>query len=159
MGGGGGRGGGMGGGGGMPSRSVTVRWVSALPVKEALLKSKYGAEAGSADAKKMLEQPERQYVIAVIGLPAQFARANAERIQEQLKAATAIERKGKDPIAPEKIEVFPQNNQAGFMFRFPKTDPISLDDKEIEFTTKIGPMTIKRKFKLADMKVKGQLEL
>jgi hypothetical protein len=56
----GGEGGGMGGGGGMPSRSVTVRWVSALPVKEALLKSKYGAEAGSADAKKMLEQPERQ---------------------------------------------------------------------------------------------------
>ena len=41
----------------MPSRSVTVRWVSALPVKEALLKSKYGAAAGSADAKKMLEQP------------------------------------------------------------------------------------------------------
>ena len=45
------------------------------------------------------------------------------------------------------------------MFRFPKTDPISLDDKEVEFTTKIGTMTIRRKFKLSDMKVRGQLEL
>ena len=133
--------------------------MSALPVKQALLKTKYGAEAGTADAKKILEQAEPQYLIAVIGLPAQFARANSERLQEQLKPATTLTVKGKDPITADKVEVLPQNNQAGVMFRFPKTDPISLDDKEVEFATKIGPMVIKRKFKLSDMKVKGKLEL
>ena len=44
-------------------------------------------------------------------------------------------------------------------FVFPKTDPITLDDKEVEFSTQIGPMQFKRKFKLQEMVFDGKLEL
>jgi hypothetical protein len=34
-----------------------------------------------------------------------------------------------------------------------------LDDKEIEFSSKVGTIALKQKFKLKDMAVNGKLEL
>lgn len=42
---------------------------------------------------------------------------------------------------------------------FPKTAGASVDDKEIEFVTKIGKMNIRKKFKLKDMVYNGKLEM
>jgi hypothetical protein len=44
-------------------------------------------------------------------------------------------------------------------FLFPRSEAITLEDKEVEFETKLGPMEIKRKFKLQDMVFGGKLEL
>ena len=44
-------------------------------------------------------------------------------------------------------------------FLFPKTSAIVLDDKEVEFSTKLGDVELTKKFKLADMMVRGQLAL
>jgi hypothetical protein len=45
------------------------------------------------------------------------------------------------------------------VFAFPKTDPITLDDKEVELVSRIGQYNVKKKFKLKDMVVNGQLAL
>jgi hypothetical protein len=46
------------------------------------------------------------------------------------------------------------------MFMFPRTDPLTLDDREVEFITKLGSVTeIKRKFRLRDMQVGDRLAL
>ena len=45
------------------------------------------------------------------------------------------------------------------MVTFPKKDAFSLDDKEVEFSMKLGNATAKRKFKLKDMVFEGKLEL
>jgi hypothetical protein len=45
------------------------------------------------------------------------------------------------------------------VFGFLRTDPIVLADKEVEFATKVGQYTVKRKFKLKDMVFKGELGL
>ena len=45
------------------------------------------------------------------------------------------------------------------VFGFPKTDAITVEDKEVEFVTSLGLTDIKKKFNLADMKFHGQLEL
>ena len=77
-GGGGGRGGGGGGGGAgaLPGGSsgsgsaatIIARWQSALPVKQAFVRLKYGAEAAtSPDAKKLLEREEATYSIVLSG--------------------------------------------------------------------------------------------
>ncbi len=56
--------------GGGPTINLTVRWQSAKPVREAIVKAKYGNEAAtSPEAKKMLEAPVDHYILAVGGVP------------------------------------------------------------------------------------------
>ena len=45
------------------------------------------------------------------------------------------------------------------MFYFSRFDPITPANKEITFTTKMGPLEIKAKFTLKDMMYKGKLGL
>lgn len=45
------------------------------------------------------------------------------------------------------------------VFAFPKTDPITLADKEVEIVSKVGQYNVKKKFKLKDMVVKGALAI
>ena len=45
------------------------------------------------------------------------------------------------------------------VFGFPRTDPITLDDKDVEFVTTLGTPEVKQKFKLKDLVVNGELEL
>lgn len=42
---------------------------------------------------------------------------------------------------------------------FPKNAGLSADDKEFEFVTKVGKMSIRKKFKLKDMMFNGKLEM
>jgi hypothetical protein len=42
---------------------------------------------------------------------------------------------------------------------FPKTAGLTVDDKEMEFSTKVGKMSIRKKFKLKDMVFNGKLEM
>lgn len=44
-------------------------------------------------------------------------------------------------------------------FLFPRTDGYTVEDKEVEFVTKIGKVNIKRKFKFKDMVYNGKLEM
>jgi hypothetical protein len=157
MGGGGGRRGG-GGGGGMQQRSILIRWVSALPIKQALIKNKFGDTAASDDAKKYLAQVEPQYVVTLTGIPGMLARNDPDKVRDQVKSATSLNRKDKDPIAADTVELHPQSGQLSIIIRFPRT-PITLDDKEVEFSTKLGPLVIKRKFKLSEMEFNGKLEM
>ena len=69
-GGGAGGGGGFGGGGGPTGIDVVLLWQTALPVKQALIKRQYGAEAGtSPEAKAKLDQVDQVYVLTLLGMP------------------------------------------------------------------------------------------
>ena len=154
--------------------SVLIRWQSALPMKQALVKSKFGSESGTAgQAQAILENQETYYVIAVekvpmmgagrpraAGGPEQEAGADpAERMRQMLARATTLNRKGKDPIKPEDVKVAKGQKTMTVYFLFPRTEAITLEDKEVEFATRLGPLEIKRKFKLQDMVYAGKLEL
>lgn len=166
-GGGGAMGGGGGGGRGGGAMSVTVRWATALPIKQALLKLRLGEKAASPEAEKILSAPDSHYVVMMEGLRARGMQAEA------LKAVTTLNRKGKAPIAAAQVQVpqaqpggpqgqpgGPQGQPGGpVFFYFPKTDPVVLEDKEVEFVTKIGQTELKHKFKLKDMVVGGNLTI
>ena len=155
---GGGRGG-PGGGMGMPQMTAVIRWFSALPVKQASVRLRYGNEAATAaDGLDYLNREEPNYVVSVAGLPGRMA-GFMERMPDQIKQETSLRRKGKEPILPADLQITTQMEKTDLYFVFPKNDPITLDDKEVEFLMKTERMEIKRKFKLKKMLFNGALSL
>ena len=165
--GGGGRGGGGFGGGrggraggmGKPQMTAVVRWFSALPVKQASVKLRYGIEAATAaDGLSYINREEPNYVVSVTGLPGRMA-GFMQRTPDRIKENTSLHRKGKEPILPADLQITTQMEETDLYFVFPKTDPITLDDKDVEFLMKTERMEIKRKFKLKKMVFDGELSL
>jgi hypothetical protein len=159
-------------GGGGASGDVVLRWQSALPVKQALARVKYGAEATtSTEAKEALDRQETAYVIVASGGALRSAfRGDPEAIRKALIDQTRLSVKGKEPLKPADVQV--GTSGAGgargrggpppaieIYFLFPKSTPLTVDDKEVEFATKIGDLALKNKFQLKNMVFNGKLEL
>jgi hypothetical protein len=126
-----------------------VRWESSQPVQAAEKSRPGDGDAGF-------------YILALIGDIPDFARPNDDETADareqrvaMLREFTKLERKGGSPIYLERIEP----GATGTLFYFSRFDPITPANKEITFTTKMGPLEIKVKFLLKDMMYKGKLEL
>lgn len=160
-------GGGFGGGGGgdasgavaTPALPLLVTCRSALPVRQALAKVKYGADAAtSPDAKKLVEDPQQYYIISVAGLPAYIQPRDDEAKQALIKQSS-LGAKGKDSLAPVDIQFAPDGRNLDAFFIFPRMVQFSADDKEIEFAARAGGLALKQKFNLKNMVINGKLEL
>jgi hypothetical protein len=139
-----------------PSINLVVRWDTALPIKHAVAKQLLDASGGtSPEAAKLLEKQETQYVISVSGVPSRMMRGDPSRMKPQ----AFLNIKGKDPIQSINFKVGRDQANVIFFLVFPKTTPIVLEDQEVEFTLKSGPIDIKRKFKLKEMVYQDKLEL
>jgi hypothetical protein len=142
------------------SATLIVRWYTALPMKQAITRSKYGSEAGtSPEAKKFLERADPDYVIAVSGIPKTFTGGDQEKLKKAVKEQTALNVKGRAPVGPSDVQFAPTERSVDAFFVFPKTASFTLDDKEVEFATRIGTLTVRYKFRLKDMVYNGKLEL
>jgi hypothetical protein len=152
--------------GDVPSLPITVRWDSALPVRQALSRSQ---KDNSVSARAVSD-----YIITIIGLasasprtsaaPGDESRGGVEREpQDPAQVArafignSALLPRGKPAIAPEDAK-FDAATGAVQLF-FPRSARISLSDKEVTFVTRFGSLTVQKKFHLKDMTFKGQLEL
>ena len=145
--------------GGGASMSITVSWRSALAFREAVAKEKYGAEAAtSADAKKLIEDEPKFYLVMVNGLPGRALQRN-DKMKESLLQSTSLIVKGKDPIQATDLQTGGNEQRPLVLFMFPKTAPLSLDDKDVEFSTKVGSIVVKQKFHLKEMMFNGKLDL
>ena len=148
------------GGGGVPTINLVVRWQSAMPVREAVVKAKFGEEATtSPEAKKALEEPVNHYILAVGGVPKGALQGDSEELKKQMLAQSMLLIKGRDPIKPVDFMTQGSGHTAEVLFAFPKTAPITEDDKEVEFVVKIGDYSIKQRFRLKDMLINGKLDL
>jgi hypothetical protein len=147
------------GSGGAPALTITVSWRTALPVRQAVAKDKYGAEAAtSADAKKLIEEDQKFYAIMISGLPGRILRGG-DKMKESLLQNSSLIVKGKDPIQASDVQTGGNEQRAVVLFMFPKTNALSVDDKDVEFSTKVGAIAVKQKFHLKDMVFNGKLEL
>jgi hypothetical protein len=148
---------GQSGGGAAPV--IYVSWRSALAFRQAVAKAKFGDEAAtSADAKKMVEEDPKSYVIMISGLSGRSLRGG-DKIKESLIPNTSLIVKGKDPIQATDLQIGGNEQRPVLVFIFPKTTPITLDDKDVEFSTKLGSIAVKQKFHLKDMVLNGKLDL
>jgi hypothetical protein len=137
--------------------TATVAWISALPVRQAIARLRAGVDAPVLPDDKRLPEDEAFYVVAVAGMPTQVAQAGS---RNEVLERTALRSKRKEAIKPADIRIVPESKQTVRVeFVFPKSNAIALDDKEVEFVTKMGDADIARKFTLADMIVRGRLAL
>lgn len=165
-GGGRGRGGGGGGRGGAAAPAavgglaptVFARWQSALPVRQAFVRLKFGAEAAtSPDAKQILEREEPDYEIVLSGPLKSLLRGDLETLKKAITENSFLSVKGKDPVKPSAVQMSQMSND--MIFRFPRSTPFTADDKEVEFSTRFGDTTLRYKFRLKDMVYNGKLEM
>jgi hypothetical protein len=140
---------------------IVIRWQSALPVKQAMVKARFGAEAANTpEAAQFLARQEVFYVVGVASLPAQLL----PDAPEKLKAKAVLKRKNKPPLAAAQVKSGAiENNLAAVYFAFPRTEngapAVAVEDGEIEFALELGSNDISRKFRLKDMLFDGKLEL
>jgi len=148
------------GGGGPSGVTVTLFWQTAAPVKQALIKRQYGAEAGtSPEAKAKLDRVEQIYVLTMLGVPG-FALASAQGDKKAaLLDSTMLTVNGKPVLKAADVQVSGGRGASTVSFLFPKTTTFTVEDKEVEFSSKFGTSTVKRKFKLKDMVFNGKVEM
>ena len=162
---------------------MTIQWRSALPIRQALARARFGVEAStSPEARQFLESEQSSYVIAVLGVPrslltgvgdASKSDAVKKALLEGASLSIANGKSANPPVAaihpvtsikpltsikPIDTE-FRVAGAIDLFFVFPKTAPLTIDDKEIEFSIKLGQLAIKERFLLKDMLLKGELEL
>jgi hypothetical protein len=153
-------GGGPGGGpeGGMPPMSATVIWESAPPIRAARKKDPTG-------------MAENTYILSISGLPMMGGRGprggggpqgapNPERMNGmmgRLKEGCRLERKGKDPLACTGVQR-EEGDAQRILFLFEAgSQPVDLDDKEINFVARMGPLEIRSKFIPKEMVFESKL--
>ena len=134
--------------------SALVRWESAGPVQEAEARL-HDLHAGGGSSEVKSEAGEKHYVVSVIGLRP----SGSGQLRDQLLTTTQLVRKNKTPIGPDDVKVKTLEGANEIQFFFPKTSPISQDDKEVTFHTVIGRMTVENKFQLKSMTRNRRLEL
>jgi len=139
--------------------TLTVAWASALPVRQALVRRQIGPDAPiPPDLQRQLSEDDPFYTVAVVGLP--FRMTARMGTIDEVRAKTALKPSGKEPIAPAELRAAKDGDQfVRVEFLFPKTSAITLDDKEVEFITTLLGVEVKRKFRLADMTIRGRLLL
>jgi hypothetical protein len=126
---------------------AVARWESARPISSA--------------SKTRNEDASRFYILALIGDLPDLAGSDdddpAARQQrgQMMREATRLERKGESPIYLDRL----QPVTGGDLFYFSRLEPIKASNKELTFTTRLGPLEIKAKFALKDMLYRGKLEL
>ena len=134
-----------------------MSWQSALPVKQANVRSKMkGPGDVPVDAQDYLTAADEFYVVLVEGMPQAIAR---QALSDQAKVKKSFIKVGKREIPLAKIATRPAGRNIDVVMFFEKTEPIKLDEKEAEVDAKLGMFEMKKKFKLTEMVVNGKLEL
>ncbi len=176
--GGGGRGGGGGGGGdfgggapGTTSIEIVVRWESARPLVE---RSKLQLPPAFADhyAVSVTGLPQQLIMMILTGggrgrgregapaeaAPAEDPAARQKAAYARLLASATLSAKGKDPEPAD--QAVQTSDRQSMIFAFPKQSlPLSPDDKDVQFTMKLGNISLKAKFEPKEMTYKGELAL
>jgi hypothetical protein len=140
---------------------VIVRWQSALPLRQAQILGKYGDNAAiSPEARKFLTDEPAIYVLAISGLAGSLVSAGGgDQARQSIAEKTTLTVRGKEPLRPNAVDFLPVGSTVDVLIAFPRSTHIALEDQEVELASEIGRATVRYKFKLKDMIVRGKLEL
>jgi hypothetical protein len=134
---------------GSPPR-LTLRWESALPIREAELIT----HTLSPDASD-----EAHYAIGVYGLPSRMVTSDSRNLAAQLKGQASIKRDGKKDLKPSRVDVLDLEGGPVIIYLFPRSAEITARDNRMEFDAKIGRLELKQAFYVDEMNFQGKLEL
>jgi hypothetical protein len=134
----------------VPLPKLTLRWESALPMREAELKAR------EADA---LTVDEDHYVIAVFGIPRSSVVDDSKKTADALKKQAALAPEGKRDLKPSNVEILLRDDGPVVVYSFPKSDEITWRDHHITLTAQVAKIKIVQSFSTDDMFFQGKLEL
>ncbi|MGB9458866.1 MAG: hypothetical protein WCB12_22670 [Bryobacteraceae bacterium] len=132
-----------------PMPTLTLRWISAMPVSAAEL-IVHEMNAPSVD--------ENDYAIAVYGVPNHTINGDPNSLGAELKNHAAIKREGKKDMRPSSVEVLMHDEGPVIVYLFPRSNEITRKDK-IEFSAEIGHLKFAQDFFPAEMVYQDKLEL
>lgn len=161
-----------------PTLEVTVRWDSALPVREAILKLP-ASDRVEGDLYTAA-QAAKDYIITVTGLVPAGRYASAGTLQttsssssddndpgwkvqdpepllEGVMGTSRLTPRDGAPIRPEDVKLDAATGALHLFF--PRSAAISASAKDVTFFTQFGSMHVTRKFRPGDMIYAGRLEL
>ena len=139
-----------------PEGGLTVIWASAIPVRLAVLKLRSGANMPAQAEADRAMKATRDYVVAVVGLPAPSAGLDAAA----LKDAAFLSIRGKPHVAAASSDYRKIGNADVYFFHFSKPAlPLSVNDRQVEFRMTFGRMEVRKRFDLNEMQYQGQLAL
>ena len=118
-------------------------------------------ETISSDQEQFLDQTELSYVVFVSGFPLRFNRLLQDRSTLlELLDQTSLQLDDRNPIVVEDARAFVENEETvSIEYLFSREHAITLDDRNVEFVTRVGPIEVNKKFKLEDMVFADELSL
>jgi hypothetical protein len=129
---------------------LTLRWESALPVREAELRGR-DVDAPSVD--------ENHYAIAVIGVPRNMLNGATRAMESELKKQAVLKRDGKKDFKPSSVEILQRDDGPVIVYFFSRSTEISTSDRRVEFDAQIGRLKFGEAFFTEDMVYDGKLAL
>lgn len=129
---------------------LTLRWESALPIREAELRAR-DVDAPTVD--------ENHYAIAVIGVPRSMIKADTHGMEADLKKQAVLKRDDKKDFKPSSVEILQRDDGPIIVFFFPRSTEITASDRRIEFDAQIGRLKFAEPFFAEDMVYEGKLTL
>jgi hypothetical protein len=140
---------------------VIVRWQSALPLRQAQMLGRYGDNVAiSPEAQKFLTHEPGIYVVAISGLEGSIVSAGGgDQAKQSIAEKSTLTVRGKPPLRPIAVDFLPVGSTVDVLIAFPRSARIALEDQEVEVASEIGRATVRYKFKLKDMVLRGKLEL
>jgi len=127
-----------------PPVTITIRWESAMPVREAEMKLRQDPLGAS----------QNSYVIALLGVPDHIANYDPQG----LRSRAWLKGKGRKKIAPAAVKLVVRDEKPVLLLFFPRSEEITQSDKEIEFSVRLGASQLKQKFLPNEMTYAGKLE-
>ncbi len=134
---------------------LTLRWESALPIREAELKTH--------DPNAPTLEDQNHYAIAIYGVPANMVNGDLKQLADEAKKKTTLSRDGKKDMKPTSVQILRRDDGPVVVFLFlkPKNakEAISKDDRRVEFDGQIAKLAFTQSFYLEDMTFQGKTEL
>jgi len=129
---------------------VTLRWESAMPIRSAELKARDNDSPVIDD---------KQYAIAVYGVPERYLIGEKKTLEGQLKKVATLRRDGKKDIKPSSVDIIDKPDGPVVVYEFSTSNEITKDDHRVEFNAKMGRLELDQSFFLDDMVWQGKREL
>ena len=148
------------GGGTRTEAYLTIRWSSALPIRQALALKQFGREGLHDErALKLLARADGEHVLEVFGFPANLIRGGSAQIEKALNQSARLSFDGRKPLTPSDVYVPEHGYHLAATLRFARIPNLHPELGMVRFSAEVGPMKLDQRFKLRDMVYRGELEV
>jgi len=130
--------------------TLTLRWESAQPMREAELKAR---DIGAPDVA------DDYYAIAVFGVPRGMLPDDSKERLGELKKLAVLKREGKKDLSPIRVDILLRENRPVVVYLFSKSAEFTWRDHGLTFEAQISRLKFSQPFSTDDMTFHGKLEL